>query len=52
MQFVENEVREVGAGVWIRVAIDNISWCDLGEERAAARLSSMRWKTRLRLTCA
>jgi len=30
MQFVENEVKEVGPGVWIRVAVDNISWCDLG----------------------
>lgn len=30
MEFIENEVKEVGLGVWIRVAIDNISWCDLG----------------------
>jgi glyoxylase-like metal-dependent hydrolase (beta-lactamase superfamily II) len=30
-EFVENEVKEVGPGVWIRVAIDNIAWCDLGE---------------------
>ena len=30
MQFIENEVKEVGPGVWIRVAVDNISWCDLG----------------------
>jgi cyclase len=28
--FVENEVREVGEGVWIRIAVDNISWVDLG----------------------
>ncbi|HEX8835012.1 MAG TPA: MBL fold metallo-hydrolase, partial [Abditibacteriaceae bacterium] len=31
MEFVENEVREVGPGVWMRIAVDNISWCDLGE---------------------
>ena len=31
MQFIENEVKEIGSGVWIRVAIDNISWCDLGD---------------------
>ncbi len=30
MQFIENEVKEIGPGVWIRVAVDNISWCDLG----------------------
>ncbi|MDF2439323.1 MAG: hypothetical protein JWN98_307 [Abditibacteriota bacterium] len=29
-EWVENEVKEVGPGVWIRVAIDNISWADLG----------------------
>ena len=34
MQFIENEVKEVGKGVWIRVAVDNISWCDLGENAA------------------
>ena len=34
MQFIENEVKEVGPGVWIRVAVDNISWCDLGEAAA------------------
>ena len=34
MQFIENEVKEVGRGVWIRVAIDNVSWCDLGESAA------------------
>jgi len=34
MQFKENEVIEVGPGVWVRVAIDNISWCDLGEGAA------------------
>jgi glyoxylase-like metal-dependent hydrolase (beta-lactamase superfamily II) len=28
--FVENEVKEVGPGVWLRVAIDNIAWADLG----------------------
>jgi glyoxylase-like metal-dependent hydrolase (beta-lactamase superfamily II) len=28
--FVENEVREVGQGVWVRVAVDNIAWVDLG----------------------
>lgn len=31
MQFVENEVKEIGPGVWIRVAVDNISWCELGD---------------------
>ena len=30
MEFQENEVREVGPGVWVRVAVDNIAWCDLG----------------------
>jgi glyoxylase-like metal-dependent hydrolase (beta-lactamase superfamily II) len=30
----ENEVKEVGNGVWIRVAIDNISWFDLGNGAA------------------
>ena len=34
MQFVENEIKEVGPGVWIRVAVDNISWCDLGDAAA------------------
>lgn len=34
MQFVENEVKEVGPGVWIRVAVDNISWCNLGDGAA------------------
>jgi glyoxylase-like metal-dependent hydrolase (beta-lactamase superfamily II) len=34
MQFVENEVKEVGPGVWIRVAVDNISWCDMGDAGA------------------
>lgn len=34
MQYVENEVKEVGPGVWIRVAVDNISWCDLGDGAA------------------
>jgi glyoxylase-like metal-dependent hydrolase (beta-lactamase superfamily II) len=32
--FVENEVREVGPGVWIRIAIDNISWVSLGDGAA------------------
>jgi len=31
MTFVENEVVDLGNGVWIRVAVDNISWCDLGD---------------------
>jgi len=31
MEFIENEVRELASGVWIRVAIDNIAWCDLGD---------------------
>ena len=31
MEFIENEVKEVAPGVWIRVAVDNISWCDLGD---------------------
>jgi glyoxylase-like metal-dependent hydrolase (beta-lactamase superfamily II) len=30
----ENEVKEVGPGVWIRVAVDNIAWYDLGEGAA------------------
>jgi glyoxylase-like metal-dependent hydrolase (beta-lactamase superfamily II) len=34
MQFVENEVKEVGPGVWIRVAVDNISWCNMGDAGA------------------
>ena len=34
MEFIENEVKEVGPGVWVRVAIDNISWCDLGSSAA------------------
>ncbi len=34
MEWVENEVKEVGPGVWMRVAIDNISWCDLGDSAA------------------
>jgi glyoxylase-like metal-dependent hydrolase (beta-lactamase superfamily II) len=29
-QFVENEVKELGPGVWLRVAVDNIAWADLG----------------------
>lgn len=28
--FHENEVKELGPGVWLRVAVDNISWCNLG----------------------
>jgi glyoxylase-like metal-dependent hydrolase (beta-lactamase superfamily II) len=34
MQFIENEVKQVGPGVWLRVAVDNISWCDLGDGAA------------------
>jgi glyoxylase-like metal-dependent hydrolase (beta-lactamase superfamily II) len=34
MEFVENQVKEVGPGVWIRIAVDNISWCDLGDGAA------------------
>jgi glyoxylase-like metal-dependent hydrolase (beta-lactamase superfamily II) len=34
MEFKENEVREAGPGVWVRVAVDNISWCDLGDGAA------------------
>jgi glyoxylase-like metal-dependent hydrolase (beta-lactamase superfamily II) len=30
VEFNENEIIEVGPGVWLRVAIDNISWADLG----------------------
>lgn len=30
VEFKENEIIEVGPGVWIRVALDNISWADLG----------------------
>lgn len=33
-EWIENEVKEVGPGVWIRVAVDNISWYDLGEGAA------------------
>lgn len=29
-QFVENEIKELGSGVWLRVAVDNIAWADLG----------------------
>ena len=34
MEFIENEIKEVGPGVWIRVAVDNISWYDLGDSAA------------------
>jgi glyoxylase-like metal-dependent hydrolase (beta-lactamase superfamily II) len=34
VQFIENEVKEVGPGVWIRVAVDNISWANLGDGAA------------------
>ena len=34
MQFIENEVKEVGLGVWMRVAVDNIAWADLGDGAA------------------
>ncbi len=30
MEWKENEVREVAPGIWTRVAVDNIAWCDLG----------------------
>jgi cyclase len=29
-EWIENEVKEVGPGVWVRVAVDNIAWCELG----------------------
>jgi glyoxylase-like metal-dependent hydrolase (beta-lactamase superfamily II) len=29
-EWIEDEVKEVGPGVWIRVAVDNIAWCELG----------------------
>ncbi|MBI3923600.1 MAG: MBL fold metallo-hydrolase [Armatimonadetes bacterium] len=31
MAFVEGEVVEVGPGVWVRQAVDNCAWADLGE---------------------
>jgi len=31
IEFIENEIKEVGPGVWIRIAVDNISWYDLGD---------------------
>jgi glyoxylase-like metal-dependent hydrolase (beta-lactamase superfamily II) len=33
-EFKENEIKEVGPGVWQRVAIDNIAWYDLGNGAA------------------
>ncbi|HEX8463686.1 MAG TPA: MBL fold metallo-hydrolase [Abditibacterium sp.] len=30
----ENEIKEVGAGVWLRVAVDNIAWVNLGDSAA------------------
>jgi cyclase len=33
-EFVENQVKEVGPGVWMRVAVDNIAWYDLGNGAA------------------
>jgi len=30
MPFIENEVKQVGPGVWLRVAVDNIAWAELG----------------------
>lgn len=33
-EWIENEVKEIANGVWIRVAIDNIAWCDLGSGAA------------------
>lgn len=32
--FEENQIIEAGPGVWMRVAIDNIAWCDLGRKTA------------------
>lgn len=34
VQFIENELIEVGPGVWLRVAVDNIAWVDLGNGAA------------------
>ena len=34
VEFVENQVVEAGPGVWMRVAIDNISWADMGNAAA------------------
>lgn len=34
VEFVENEIVEAGPGVWMRVAIDNIAWADLGNGAA------------------
>ena len=31
IEWKEDEVKEAGRGVYVRVAIDNIAWCDLGE---------------------
>lgn len=31
MEFVEGEVREVGPGVFVRQAVDNCAWADLGD---------------------
>ncbi len=33
-EWIEDEVKEVGPGVWLRVAVDNISWVDLGQSAA------------------
>ncbi len=33
-EWIENEVKEVGPGVWMRVAVDNIAWYDLGNGAA------------------
>jgi glyoxylase-like metal-dependent hydrolase (beta-lactamase superfamily II) len=30
----ENEIKEIGPGVWVRTAVDNISWYDLGDGAA------------------
>ena len=38
-QFNENEVKELSNGVWMRVAVDNIAWCDLG--RGAAVIDAL-----------
>lgn len=34
VEFVEHQVIEAGPGVWMRIAIDNIAWTDLGNGAA------------------
>lgn len=34
VEWIENEVIEAGPGVWMRVAIDNIAWADMGNGAA------------------